>query len=105
MEITQNVLEFGLLVLGALLGAFKGVTYYDAGKSVMIRLLDTCVGAYVGVTLSYHYASELSIWYAGALSVLAGASGAMIVEVLLKLLPAIIKDLIKVWLARVSDTK
>ena len=27
MEITQQSIEFGLLILGALLGAFKGTTY------------------------------------------------------------------------------
>ena len=86
MEITQQSIEFGLLILGALLGAFKGTTYYDA-------------------IISYHYASQLSIWYACILSVVAGASGAMIVEVLLKLLPGIIKDLLKSWLERVTGIK
>lgn len=105
MEITQQSIEFGLLILGALLGAFKGTTYYDAGKSIAVRLLDACVGTYVGVIISYHYASQLSIWYACILSVVAGASGAMIVEVLLKLLPGIIKDLLKSWLERVVGTK
>lgn len=105
MEITQNALEIGVLVVGALLGAFKGVSYYDMGKPLSVRLLDTCMGAYVGTTISYHYASELSIWYSGALALLAGASGAMVVEVLLKLLPAIVKDIVKVWLARVSGHK
>lgn len=105
MEITQQSIEFGLLILGALLGAFKGTTYYDAGKSIAVRLLDACVGTYVGAIISYHYASQFSIWYACILSVVAGASGAMIVEVLLKLLPGIIKDLLKSWLERVVGTK
>lgn len=105
MEITQQSIEFGLLILGALLGAFKGTAYYDAGKNIAVRLLDACVGSYVGVIISYQYASQLSIWYACILSVVAGASGAMIVEVLLKLLPGIIKDLLKVWLERVTGTK
>lgn len=105
MEITQVTVELGLITLGALLGAFKGVAYYDADKQICARLLDVIVGTYVGVTLSYHYASQMSIWYTCVLAVLAGASGAMIVEVLLKLLPAIVKDLVKVWLTRVSGSK
>jgi hypothetical protein len=47
----------------------------------------------------------MSIWYTCVLAVLAGASGAMIVEVLLKLLPAIVRDLVKVWLTRVGGSK
>lgn len=100
MEITQKVIEFSVLIIGAVLGAFKGVMVYSKGKPFCGKAIDTAVGAYVGIMLAKHYASEWNIWYASVLSLIAGASGAMIVDVILRLVPSLAKELIKAWAQR-----
>lgn len=105
MEITQDAVEFSVLVLGALLGAFKGVMAYGKNKSLCGKCIDAAVGAYVGIILAKHYASEWNLWYAGVLSLIAGASGAMIVDVFLRLIPSLVKDLAKSWAQRLLGPK
>ena len=105
MEITQNVVEVSALVIGALLGAVKGVMAYDQGKPFCSKCVDVGLGAYVGIVLSKHYASEWNMWYACVLAVVAGASGAMIVDVILRLVPSLAKDLIKAWAQRFLGPK
>lgn len=105
MEITQNVIEFSVLVVGAALGAFKGVMAYGKDKSFYGKVIDVAVGAYVGIMLAKHYASEWNIWYASVLSLIAGASGAMIVDVILRLVPSLAKDIIKTWAQRFLEPK
>ena len=105
MGITQVTVEFGLITLGALLGAFKGVMAYDQGKPFCSKWVDTVLGTYIGIVLAKHYASEWSMWYSAVLAVVAGASGAMVVDVVLRLIPAVAKDLIKAWAQRFLGPK
>lgn len=105
MGITQNVVEFSVLVIGAVLGAFKGVATYDRDKQIYSKLIDIAIGSYVGVMLAKHYASELNIWYASVLALMAGASGAMVVDIFLRLVPSIGKDIMKAWAQRFLGPK
>ena len=100
MEITQGTVEIGLIALGALLGAFKGVMAYDQGKPFCSKCVDTGLGTFVGIVLAKHYASEWNMWYAAVLAVVAGASGAMVVDVVLRLIPSVTKDIMKAWAQR-----
>lgn len=105
MEITQDVVEFSVLVIGALLGAFKGVMAYGQGKPLCYKCVDTGLGAYIGIVLAKHYASEWNMWYAAVLAVVAGASGAMVVDVALRLIPSVAKDIMKAWAQRFLGPK
>lgn len=105
MEMPQDAVEFSVLVIGALLGAFKGVMAYSQGKPLCSKCVDAGLGAYVGVVLAKHYSSEWNIWYAAVLAVVAGASGAMIVDVVLRLIPTVAKDLLKAWAQRFLGPK
>lgn len=105
MEITQSVVEFSVLVIGAVLGAFKGVATYDRDKPTCSKLIDIAIGSYVGIMLAKHYASEWNIWYASVLALMAGASGAMVVDIFLRLIPSVGKDIMKAWAQRFLGPK
>lgn len=105
MEITQSVAELSVLVIGALLGAGKGVMTYGHDKPFCSKCIDAGVGAYVGIVLAKNYASEWNIWYAAVLAVVAGACGAMVVDVALRLVPAMARDLMKAWAHRFLSPK
>ena len=105
MEITRDVVELSVLIIGALLGASKGVMTYEQDKPFCSKCIDAGVGAYVGIVLAKYYASEWNIWYAAVLAVVAGASGAMVVDVALRLIPSMAKDLMKAWAQRFLGPK
>lgn len=98
-ELTQHI-DIIIVVIGSLLGSMKASVELDKGKPFPHRLLDILIGVFAGISAAFHFGSEFSVWLEGLLAAVAGASGAMALEVILQMLPGIVKTFVKNFISK-----
>lgn len=98
-EIAQH-LDIFVVVIGAALGSFKASQEFDKDKPFCNRSIDVAIGIFVGLSMAFHFGAEFSLWLSGLLAVVGGASGAMILEVLMQMLPGITRKIVKDWVSK-----
>lgn len=84
----------------ALIGSFKASVEFDKGKTCFTRSVDVMIGIICGMAVVYHFANNLSLALSALVAVVGGASGAMVLEVLMTMLPSLTKISIKGWLKK-----
>ena len=100
-EIAQH-LDIFVVVIGAALGSFKASQEFDKDKPFCNRSIDVAIGIFVGLSMAFHFGAQFSLWLSGLLAVVGGASGAMVLEVLMQMLPSVTRKLVKKWLSEKS---
>lgn len=98
-EIAQH-LDILVVVIGAALGSFKASQEFDKDKPVCNRSIDVAIGIFVGLSMAFHFGAQFSLWLSGLLAVVGGASGAMVLEVLMQMLPSITRKIVKDWVSK-----
>ena len=98
-EIAQH-LDIFVVVIGAALGSFKASQEFDKDKSFCNRGIDVAIGIFVGLSMAFHFGAQFSLWLSGLLAVVGGASGAMVLEVLMQMLPGITQKIVKDWVSK-----
>lgn len=96
-ELLQH-LDVFVIVVGSTLGSVKASVDFDKDKSICARMIDVAIGAYVGVSAAFHLGASFSLWLNGLLAVVGGASGAMVLEVIMQMLPSMTRKIMKSWL-------
>lgn len=95
-EIAQH-LDILVVVIGAALGSFKASQEFDKDKPFCNRSIDVAIGIFVGLSMAFHFGAQFSLWLSGLLAVVGGASGAMVLEVVMQMLPSITRKIVKGW--------
>lgn len=95
-EIAQH-LDIFVVVIGAALGSFKASQEFDKDKQFCNRSIDVAIGIFVGLSMAFHFGAQFSLWLSGLLAVVGGASGAMVLEVVMQMLPSITRKIVKDW--------
>jgi hypothetical protein len=96
-ELTNYIDDIVILV-GAVLGSFKASVEFDREKALCPRSLDVALGVFIGVAVASHFGSSFNRWLSGLLSVVGGASGAVVLEVIMQMLPSMTRKVVKDWL-------
>lgn len=95
-EIAQH-LDIFVVVIGAALGSFKASQEFDKDKPFCNRSIDVAIGIFVGLSMAFHFGAQFSLWLSGLLAAVGGASGAMVLEVVMQMLPSITRKIVKDW--------
>lgn len=95
-----NTYNYTLILLGALLGAIKASIELDKNKTWFPRAVDVLLGVFVGVNSANHFGNEMNIALCSLIALIASASGAVILEVFMQLLPNIARELLRKWIKR-----
>ena len=98
-EIAQH-LDILVVVIGAALGSFKASQEFDKDKPFCNSSIDVAIGIFVGLSMAFHFGAQFSLWLSGLLAVVGGASGAMVLEVLMQMLPSITRKIVKDWVSK-----
>lgn len=98
-EISQH-LDIFVVVVGAALGSFKASQEFDKDKPFCNCSIDVAIGIFVGLSMAFHFGAQFSLWLSGLLAVVGGASGAMVLEVLMQMLPSITRKIVKDWVSK-----
>lgn len=88
-----------VITLGATLGSFKASVEFDRDKTLWPRLIDILLGVFVGIAVAAHFGASFNTWLSGLLAVVGGASGAVVLEVLMQMLPSVTRKFIKDWVS------
>lgn len=94
MELLDH-LDKVIITIGSFLGAVKASAEFKKDTHIINKLLDVCLGVFVGVVCSYHFGSQYSHWFMGLIALIGGASGALVIEVFLQLLPNTVRKFLK----------
>lgn len=86
-----------IIFAGAVIGSVKASIELDREKKCAARLLDIVLGVFCGATVAFHFHTQNSGAVSGLLALVGGVSGATIVEVVLQMLPGVVKKFIKAW--------
>ena len=81
-----------VIAICAALGSVKASLEFDMDKPICVRAVDVLVGLACGISVAAHYASSLSLGLQSLLAVVAGACGSLSVEVILQVLPSLLKQ-------------
>ena len=95
-ELSQYV-DVLVIAIGSLLGSVKASVEFDKDKPICSRMIDVALGVYIGVSVAFHFGASFSLWLNGLLSVVGGASGAMVLEVIMQMIPSVTRKFIKNW--------
>ena len=95
--------EIYLIVICSLLGSTKAIVELDRQKSFCYKTLDITLGLIAGVLIAFHYSDNLSIWFRLGLAIIGGATGALLIETLLQMLPQILSKVIDKYLSTGSN--
>ena len=93
-----NYVDEVVICVGAVLGSFKASVEFDREMALCPRMLDVFLGVFIGVAVAHHFGSSSNQWLSGLLSVVGGASGAVVLEVLLQMLPSVTRKIVNSWL-------
>lgn len=96
-ELLKN-LDVIFVVVGAGLGSFKASVEFDKAKPICNRSVDLALGLFIGIAVAFHFGASYSLWLNGLLAAVGGASGAMVLEVLMQMTPSVTRKLVKKWL-------
>lgn len=96
-ELLKN-LDVIFVVVGAGLGSFKASVEFDKAKPICNRSVDLALGLFIGIAVAFHFGASYSLWLNGLLAAVGGASGAMVLEVLMQMIPSVTKKVVKNWI-------
>lgn len=91
-------LDVLVITVGALLGSIKASVEFDREKSLFVRITDVVLGLYIGVSVAFYFGANFSLWLNGLLAIVGGASGAMVLEVIMQMIPSVTRKFIKNWI-------
>lgn len=100
MEILSGHLEIVVIFLGALLGSTKARLELDKDKKCIHQFFDIVLGLFIGTMCAYHFGTQYSVWMTGLIAVIGGATGALVVEVVLRMVPSFVKTALKLWVSK-----
>ncbi len=89
-----------VIFICALIGSFKASVEFDKAKTCFARGIDVMIGLIAGVASVYHFASDLSLALSALVALVGGASGAMVLDVIMTMLPSLTKFSVKAWLKK-----
>lgn len=91
-----------IIITGSLIGSLKANldSPSSINKPMFHRIVDIALGVFCGVALGSHYTINLSVWFAGLLSLVAGSVGANILDVIRELTPSISRKLIRDYFSK-----
>lgn len=95
--------EIYLISICSLLGSTKAIIELDRQKSFCYRSVDIILGLIAGILIAFHYSDNLSIWFRLGLAIIGGATGALLIETLLQMLPQILSKVIDKYLSTGSN--
>lgn len=98
MNELSQYLDLFVIAVGSILGSVKASVEFDKDKPICSRVIDVALGVYVGVAVAFHFGASFSLWLNGLLSVVGGASGAMVLEVIMQMIPSVTRKFIKNWI-------
>ena len=98
-ELTQHI-DIIIVVIGSSLGSIKASVELDNGKPLFHRTLDIIIGVFSGVAATFYFGAEFNVWLNALLATVGGASGAMVLEVILQMLPSITKKVLKKYISK-----
>lgn len=98
MDELLRYVEIYVVVIGSLLGSVKASVEFNKGKAFCARCLDVAVGVFIGVAIARHFGATFSLWLNGLLAVVGGASGAMVLEVIMQMIPSVTRKVVKNWI-------
>lgn len=94
----MNVQEINLIdifiVLGSILGSIKGSIIVSKQLNCSV-LFDFILGSFIGISTGYHFENQYTIFITGLISLVAGASGSLIIKVILEMIPEVIKKYVE----------
>lgn len=93
-------INFWVIVLCSTIGSIKASIEFDSDKHCLQRFVDVLIGVISGMALVHHYANQLSLGLSALVAVLGGAGGALVLETVMSLLPAILKQFIQKWVRK-----
>lgn len=96
----MNILENSQLIIvgvGCFLGAFKASIEFDKDKDCLHKAINTLLGVFTGAALALHFGTHHGAWLNGLVALIGGASGAMVIDTLLQMLPMLTRKYIKEW--------
>ena len=98
-ELTQHI-DIIIVVIGSSLGSIKASVELDKGKPLFHRTLDIIIGVFSGVAATFYFGAEFNVWLNALLATIGGASGAMVLEVILQMLPSVTKKVLKKYISK-----
>ena len=96
-ELLKNI-DVIFVVVGAWIGSFKASVEFDKTKPLCTRSVDLALGLFIGIAVAFHFGARFSLWLNGLLAVVGGASGAMVIEVIMQMIPSVTKKVVKNWI-------
>lgn len=94
MNISENS-QLIIIGVGCFLGAFKASIEIDKDKNCLHRVINTLLGVFTGAALAMHFGVAHGAWLNGLVALIGGASGAMVIDTLLQMLPSITRKFVK----------
>lgn len=96
-ELLKNI-DVIFVIVGAGLGSFKASVEFDRAKPICNRSVDLALGLFIGIAVAFHFGATFSLWLNGLLAIVGGASGAMVIEVVMQMIPSVTKKVVKNWI-------
>ena len=96
-ELLKNI-DVIFVIVGAGLGSFKASVEFDKAKPICNRSVDLALGLFIGLAVAFHFGATFSLWLNGLLAIVGGASGAMVIEVVMQMIPSVTKKVVKNWI-------
>lgn len=99
MELVKELINQSTLVilLGSIIGSIKANKEAKNNETVCSQLFDIMLGTFIGLFVGLHYSNELNLYVSGLVGLIAGAIGAITLEVLIQLAPNLVGKVIKKW--------
>lgn len=94
MNIEEIELIDIFIVLGSLLGSIKASITINK-KLNCLTLFDFILGIFIGISIGYYFETQYNIFITGLISLVSGASGALLIKVFLEILPEVFKKYIE----------
>lgn len=77
-----------VVVLGAIFGSVKTCMALHQDANLCDSILDIFIGVFCGILVGLHFSNELNVPVSGLIALVAGAAGAIILEVIVEMLPS-----------------
>lgn len=101
----ENLLTLDNVVLSvcALVGSLKASAEFGKSKQCFARGVDIVIGVIVGLSAVHHFGSSLSLGLSAMVGLIGGASGAMVIEVAMQVVPSVSRTSLKAWLKKLIE--
>lgn len=94
MNVQEINLSDTLIIIGSIIGSIKTVITINNGNFCS-KWLDIFLGIFVGIVTGYHFSTEYNLYLTGLISLVAGASGAILLKTIIEILPTTFKSYIE----------